>query len=331
MEKKPSLLNWFAYMFTPFGGISGPIFEYKLFEYILDIGNRKPIESSSRSRKTAKSRWLEALFWGTFNYFFFSKVQISFYSQPFYVNANWFVKLILMLACTCGQACKYFPAWSPVEAGIYETGVAECDLIEDYYDVSNLTILDLLKSESIGIWLQRWNHSSHIFFKHYVFYPLLDGGYGYAIAHHSVFIASAIWHGFDPVYYLLLPEMICSTVADNIILRYCPFNEMPFWGKLVYHFWVILAMFNSTSTFWYRTSEAFFFVRRSNNYIGTIITVAVFVFCEILTLVKRPPKRIKKDGNEKKVIKDEIKKEIAEDEHKKVTKDGDEDSKEKKD
>ncbi|OHT10969.1 MBOAT family protein [Tritrichomonas foetus] len=303
LKEKPSFLNWMAYMLTPMGGSSGPIVEFKLFDYILNIGNRKPISADSLSRQLARRRWFEGIFWSAFNFVFMQYVQISFYSQEFYIKSPAFIKLIFMLLCTCAQACRYFPAWNPVEAALYEVGLAESDLVEDIYDISNMTIVDLLSSPSVGIWLQRWNHSSHIFFKRYLFYPLLDNGYGYNIAHHSVFVASALWHGFEPVYFLVLPEMLCSTVADSTMLRYIPYNKMPTWMKGLYHFWVILSMFNTTSTWWYRSKYAFFFVRKSNNYIGTIIIFTVFVAGELLKLVKKPPpkvRNIKKDDEKAK-------------------------------
>lgn len=294
MKQKPSFLFWFAYLFTPIGAFSGPTFEYNLFDYILDCGNRPKIASNSRSRKMAIRRWLEGILFSVFNVLFMSSVGIGFYSQPFFLKSPTFVRLLLMLVCTCGQACRYFPAWSTIEASIYELGLGESELINDFYDVSNMSIFDLLASNSVGIWLQRWNHSSHIFFKRYLFYPLYDNNYGYAIAHHSVFIASALWHGFEPVYFLVLPEMICSTIADDLILQYLPYEKMPIWLKPIYHFWIILCMFNTTSTWWYRTYDSFFFVRRSVKYLGTIIIFTVFIIMFALSLIKPPKKRPRK-------------------------------------
>lgn len=309
MKQKPPFLHWFAYLFTPIGAFSGPTFEYILFEYILDVGNRPKIASNSRSRKMAIRRWLEGILFSIFNVFFMKKVGIEFYSQPFFLNSPTFVRLLLMLVCTCGQACRYFPAWSTIEASIYEFGLGESGLVNDFYDVSNMSMFDLLTSNSIGIWLQRWNHSSHIFFKRYLFYPLYDNHYGYAIAHHSVFIASALWHGFEPVYFLVLPEMICSTVADDLILQYLPYEKMPIWLKPIYHFWIILCMFNTTSTWWYRTYDSFFFVRKSVKYLGTIIIFAVFFIMMILSFIKPPKKRTR------------AKKEVKVDENKESKKD----------
>lgn len=302
--KKPTFLEWCAYCLTPMGGNSGPIFEFKVFEYILTVGERPKISPDSKSRKQANLRFFTGIFWSIFNIIFINKVQISFYSQPWFTRQNVFVRFLLSMACTIGQICRYFPAWHPVEAGIYETGVCETALVDDFYDCSNMGLIQLLTTPSVGSWLQTWNHTSHIFFKRYLFYPLLDGGYGYSFAHHFVFVVSALWHGFEPVYLMCLPELIASSVADQLINKYFPSSSRGLLGNIFYHFFKATSMLNSISTFWYYTVDAFFFVRKSNGFIGTIMTFGVFIFMIIYSHIVKAPQSKPKEEEDKTPIKE---------------------------
>ena len=297
LEEKPPFLEWFAYMMTPFGACSGPFYEFKLFTVVLELGQREHIKPGSRSRKRANLRWFSALFWDLFNLVFMKYGAITFYERPFYKNQHWIVRSLLCLVCTWIQSCRYFPAWHPCDAANYEAGVGESEFITEFDDISNLGMYDLLTSPSIGGWLQRWNHSAHIFWKRYLFYVLLDAKYPYSIAHHSTFIASALWHGFEPVYFMVLPEMISSTIADEIILKYWPAEKRGIVGNILYHYWKIMAMYNSTSTWWYRSYHAFWYVRRSHDYSMTYLTFAIFVLVEIYAAIF--PMRKQKKGEEK--------------------------------
>lgn len=301
LEKKMSLEEWISYIFTPYGSASGPVYCYKVHDYILTIGEKPKLSDESISHKTAFKKFISLPFWILFSFFALKITPISFYKKPFFVNSNVVVRLLLMLVCTFFHTVRYFTAWVSVEAGIYETGVAESGLC-DFDDISNLTIFDVLMSKSVGVWLQKWNHSAHIFWKNYFLYPLLDSGVKYSIANPSVFVASALWHGFHPVYYMLLPEMLASTTADRII--HSLFGDTDNFSlpmKVLNTFWVWLSMFDTTASWWYRTYDSYFFVKKSNDYLGTILVFLVFIIFEVLSIFKKPlPKNTKKEESKTK-------------------------------
>jgi hypothetical protein len=225
--------------------------------------------------------------------------EISFYSAPFYVNRPWLIRGVMCVGCTILQSCRYFSAWHPVEAAIYELGLGENELVDDFKDISNGTILDLFDAKSCNEWLRSWNHSAHIFWKRYLFYPLKDSGVPYSIAHHSTFAASAIWHGFHAVYYLCLFEMLGSVIADEILLKNFPLSEMSIFGRVLYFLWEQTVMFTAVCSWWYHTATAFFFVRKTHYFTGSIAIVALLVPMLLYSaLVKKTkPKR----AEEKKV------------------------------
>ncbi|KAH0790500.1 MBOAT family protein [Histomonas meleagridis] len=306
LDKKMSLVEWISYTFTPYGATSGPNFNYKIHEYILETGTRPHVSDDSISHKYAKKRFIMIPVWVILTIVAMKITPISFYSKPFYVNSPAIIRLLLTIFCTFFHTIRYFVAWQSVEAGIYETGAGESGLCE-IDDISNLNIFEVLTSDTIAIWLQRWNHSAHIFWKRYLLYPLLDHGCPYWLANPMVLGVSAMWHGFNPVYYLLLPEMIAAQKADLLIHQMFGdvANVGPIVVRLIYRFWIWMSMFNATSTWWYRTFDSFFFVRRSNGYLGTILTFGTYGVMLILSLIiKKPQKKNnedKKDEDKKKI------------------------------
>ena len=298
LYKKPSLLEWLTYIFTPFGAFSGPATCYKVHDFMFDVGEKPRISDDSKSHKEARKRFLMIPFWLILAFLSIKIAKIEFYSMPFYVNSNHFMKVVLMIICAMFHAAKYFAAWQSVEAGIYETGAGESGITE-FDDISNLTIFDVLMSDSNGIWLQRWNHSAHIFWKRYLLYPLLDHGVKYSIANPLIFVFSALWHGFYPVYYMLLPEMIAAVSADQLINHMFPnlLKTTPIFINVIYRFWIWWSMLVTTSTWWYRSAEAFIFVRKSQDFFGSIVIFLVFIIAKITSLFIKPKRHQRKTEN----------------------------------
>lgn len=300
LDAKPPFFEWFTYLFTPFGAFSGPVTCYKIQEYIFKAGERPRISDDSESHKAARKRFYMTFFWIIFSYISLKYAKIEFYSKPFYVNSSLPIKVILMMVCAFLHTIKYFSAWQPVEAGLYETGCAESGLC-NFLDISNLTIIDVLMSDSNGIWLQRWNHSAHVFWKNYLLYPLLDLKVPYWIAHNLIFVFSALWHGFYPVYYMLLPEMLMATTADQLINGMFPdlLTKGNIFVRILYRFWIWMSMLVPTSTWWYRTADAFIFVRQSQKYFGSFLILLVLILAKITSFfVKVKPRKRKVAQNE---------------------------------
>ncbi|OHT13908.1 MBOAT family protein [Tritrichomonas foetus] len=315
LKEKPPLLEWMTYVFSPFGSTSGPNSCYKIQEFTFGVGERPRISDDSKSHKAARKRFYMTFFWLVVSFISIKYANIEFYKRPIYVNANYIGKLLLMMVCTLLHTVKYFSAWQSVEAGLYETGAGESGITE-FDDISNLTIFDVLMSDSVGIWLQRWNHSAHIFWKNYLLYPLLDLGVKYSLANPLIFVFSALWHGFHPVYYMLLPEMLAATTADQLINGMFPnlIKNGNFVVVLIYRFWIWMSMLVTTSTWWYRSADAFFFVRKSQDYFGTILIFIVFAVVKVTSLFIKVKPRVRKPAvNDSKA--EEIKKETTEKEN----------------
>lgn len=320
LQGKPSLLEWLTYCFTPFGGFSGPITCFKVQQYMFGVGERPKISDDSRSHKEARKKFYLTFLLIILSYISMKYANIAFYSRPIYVNAPLPLKVVLMVFCGLLHTIKYYSAWHSVEAGIYETGVAEAG-IGEFYDISNLTIWDVLMSESNGVWLQRWNHAAHLFWKHYLLYPLLDKGVPYQIANYSTFLGSALWHGFYPVYYMLLPEILAASTADRLINGMFPnILSSNIFVRIIYRFWIWMSMMVPTSTWWYRSADAFIFCRKSQKFLGPILIFVILIIAKIMTFfipIKKKPRRIPNQNPPKEEPKEEEKEKQKEDEKEK--------------
>ena len=313
---KPPLLEWLTYCFTPFGAFSGPITCFKVQQYTFGVGERPRISDDSKSHKEARRKFYLTFLLIVLSYISMKYGNISFYYSPLYLNAPLPLKVVLMVFCGLLHTIKYYSAWHSVEAGVYETGVAEAGIVA-FDGVSNLTVWEVLMSDSNGIWLQRWNHSAHLFWKHYLLYPLLDKGVKYSYANYSTFIGSALWHGFYPVYYMLLPEMLAASTADRLINGMFPdiLTKGNIFVRIIYRFWIWMSMMVPTSTWWYRSAEAFIYCRKSQKFLGPILIFVVLIVAKILTFfipIKSKPRKVPNPSNPPKEPKEEAPKDKEE-------------------
>ena len=288
--EKPSLIRWLSYCLSFFGASCGPSYEYKIYEYTLSIGSRPPLDPNSKSAKVALRKYLSSFLSILSAGYILPLAKISFYQSEFYLNRSLPVRILLIFLLTILQFSRYLPAWHAVEAASYQFGIAESDLLLNFDDISNKELLVRIFSRSAGQWSQEWNHSTHLNLKRYIFYPLYDNGYGYFLAHNSVYIVSALWHGFHPVLYLGLPEMLFSTLADTIFLKHFPQSPNdPIWRKIIDVAWMWFAMLGPTCTWCYRTYSSFILVRNTVYWIPPLINVLAFVVAEIVQMVHKAP------------------------------------------
>ncbi|EAX97279.1 MBOAT family protein [Trichomonas vaginalis G3] len=294
LTEKPSLFEWLSYCLTPFGGSTGPFFEFKYFDLMVTDHERAHIKSDSESRKLALFKYFGSFGWAVATVIGFKYCKLSTYYDPNYLNKPLIVRLALMILITSFQAIKYFSAWWLVEASLYEFGFLESDLVDSKESPSftNESFLYVIKSETCGQWMQRWNHSTHIFGKNYLFFRLLDAKYSYTLAFSAVFVCSALWHGFRPVYYMILPELLIAISADKRLNKILP-NSDNFLVVFLKRCWVVFTMLSATATWWSSTAQAFFYVRKTVNFAPQIFELIVLI---ILYLI--PVKTEKKEKKE---------------------------------
>ncbi|OHT05591.1 MBOAT family protein [Tritrichomonas foetus] len=243
--------------------------------------------------KIAFKRYLYA-----FVYAAFVQVGMIYISMDSTYKASWFekvpllIKPIVMAALTAIQASRYFPAWMLVDSGFYEFGLGSAGIVE-HDEVSNLTMIDTLKSPTCDEWMRRWNHTTHLFWKNYLFTRLLNNGFGKGFSNMMVFICSMAWHGIRFIYLGMLPEAFLCMKVDAFWNQKFPQKDASSFIKFLHNLWVVCSMLYCTSTWYYPSFEDFLFVRKKVSFIIPII--AVFIFIIVLVMPK------KKEGAKPKV------------------------------
>ena len=289
LDEKPSFLNWFAYCMTPYGAFGNPFIEYKLFDYALDVGNRKPI--SEDDKKLALNRYLWSFVYAAVNLFTMNYIDETIYDSEFYTNLVWCLKILFMVVITFIQLSRYFTAWYCVEAGYFALGLYSSDIIPGD-EVQNNQLTYILQSTSCTEYMRRWNHTTHLFWKNYLYTRMLNCGFKPFTADTAVFAASCTWHGFRPVFYIMFPETIAIMSADKMLQKTFPLEESSsVIKKLAYNAWTILMMAYACSTFYYPSVRRFISFRNSVYWSPFILAIGVVILCKIKAKSQKKTKK----------------------------------------
>lgn len=290
VPEPPSLLVWLAYAFTPYGCISNPFIEFKPWEVALHCGERPASAVPERDHALARFRFFGAFLWAAFAQTSMEIVTYeTTYASKWFEQVPWFLRAIAVIPITTCLASRYFAGWWLVEAGFAEFGLPSAGIIgED--EISNLSMLEVLKSPTCDEWMRRWNHTTHLFWKNYLFTRMLNIGYSAGAANTMVFVCSMLWHGFRPVYLLNLPEAFLMMKADKFWNAKFPQRPDTPIMNAFHHFMVIWGMMYSTSSWYFPWIKQFLRVRVMVCFGAPI---AYFVIAVIVALLPSQKKKEK--------------------------------------
>jgi hypothetical protein len=280
--ERPSLLEWFAYCLTPFGSFGNPFIEFRIFDFMLDVGSRPPISEEEYKRAICQYKW--SFVHAIFQLFAWSHVNETAYESDLYVNSSVLSKLGLMIFFTHVQLGRYFPSWYCVEAAFIALGLMNNDVIPGE-ECLNLDYSYAMRSPTCREYLRRWNHTTHLFWKNYLYTRMLDRGWSILLSDAAVKVATAIWHGFRPTFYWMIPEVIFLVNVDRMLIEVFPLEARPpLWKRLLYGTWTLLEMSYVSCTFYYPSTATYFKVRNSFYWIPEFLTVTVFGVCTLRKL-----------------------------------------------
>jgi hypothetical protein len=290
LSKPPSLLRYAAWVITPYGGFSGPFYEYTFFEQCLNCGNRAtPIPEEDFA--AAKFKFL-----GGIPHAIYIAVAMEIityenvYVADWYLNLHPIVRSFVLPFVTCSCALRYFPIWWEVEAGLVAMGMSSNGLVPGE-ELSNMSMWYVCQSESVDDWFRRWNHSTHVHWKNYLFTRMLRAGFGRDPANYAVFTASMVWHGFRPVYCMMLPENFLMILVDQFWNNKFPVTDKsPNWIHWLHRAVVVYSMLYTTSTFFWPWVPQFFYVRGTVWYLPDLL----YLFIGVVVFVW-PKGRVKKE------------------------------------
>jgi hypothetical protein len=287
LSRRPDAIEIFAFFITPFGGTTGPCYEFCYFDWMLDAPHRPRTEWGSPVRKRAIMYYLLSFAQAGVSLWLSPYCTIEFYHGEFYMGAPWAAKLVLMVLVSLFWAGKYYVTWYAVQAALVESGIGDCPFGKEE-DWSNMTIWWFLESLSMAEWFQRWNHSTHLFWKNYLYFRVLNAGGPRWIGRALVFVFSSAWHGLKPSYYLVLPEVLLFMWGDRKLLKKFPMSKTdPLWKRLIRHVYVIIGMFSSASGWWFGSFEAYWHIHTSHYFGPAVVGAVLYTIVLFLPNAKR--------------------------------------------
>lgn len=286
VQKKPSFLEFAAYCLTPIGSFTNPFIEYKIFDFVLDRGER-PEPTSDIDRHNANFKFFGSFLWVFETLLVMKFVSYDWYYSDWYLNLNFLIRSLVVIVSSFLLVCRYFCVWWMVEAGLSEVGAFSSKIVPDD-EASNLSFWKILQSGTIQNWMRNWNHTTHLFWKNYLMVRLLINKISPLLANRAVFIASCGWHGVRPVYFLMVPEMFLALQADASLDKAYPYQDIrsPVL-RFIRKFWVAYEMLYTVSTWFYPSSSEFFYLRKTVYFFPSIISALVLIFSNIVLLKKK--------------------------------------------
>lgn len=278
----PPFADFFAYIITPFGAFSNPFIEYKSFDYLLNAYTRKN-EIKSDEKKKAFFKFICGIIYSIISKLAMDNLNFSFYHSDFYLKQIIPVRMLMVIGTTVALSHRYYPAWSFIEAGLFELGLLTNGFV-DGDDVQNNSYIYCLLSTSYVEWMRRWNHTTHLFFKNYVFTRLLNIGVSSFVSGIIVNFSSSIWHGFHPMLFLMLPENILNEQADTLWHKLYPITDntstLVIW---LHRFFVWLSVFYGASTWYFPSMECFFYLRKTVYFFSPVTSLLLITYLKTHT------------------------------------------------
>lgn len=296
----PSFLHFFAYAITPYGSFSNPFIEYKLFDFMLNRGNYDGNKISKEEHKFALFRFVCSFLWSGAVLFIMDHITYDTFFTGFYAQMPVIIRMFLIPVISGCLALRYFPGWWLVEAGFYEIGLGSCGFVK-FDEFSNLSMYIVCQSRTADEWMRTWNHTTHLFWKNYLFTRMLNAGFSAVSANYAVFFFSMAWHGIRPVYYLILPEVYLYLAVDKMWNSVFPQYEDSPWYVVVFHqAWTVITMLYVTSTWYFPWTYQFIEIRKTVYFLPTILSIVLLISLYIIKAFKKTPM---KDPNGKPIWK----------------------------
>lgn len=270
--KKPTFMEWVAYCFTPFGAIANSFYGYRLFDYLLDIGNRQQ-NVSEKSRSKAIGCLGRSVIYGLIYFCFRHYFSLSFYQSEFFLSLNIIIRIILVLFLGVIIFSKDFMFWKVVDASLYEAGFDDSGIAPES-EYTSLTFEYLLSTKTIKDWSFAFNHTNEVFWLNYLTSRGPESGLGPSVVGWIAYFAKAIYKGLCGGIMLASFEKSLFSQAEKVLRAVVPRYTKSIWPT--YLFAQITMIMNRTSMR-FKTTYTFFYVNYVIYFIFWIISAIIVV------------------------------------------------------
>lgn len=291
LTKKPTFYEWLAYCFTPFGAVAPSFYEFRLFNLILDLGEKqRKISEESRLKALnclKQSSLYFSIYFGFRHYFGF-----SFYKSDFFLSFNVFVRIFLVLFLGAIIYSRFFMQWKAVDAGLFQAGFLDSGILDED-EFTSLSLFNLLSKKKISEFGKAFNHTVNLFRSNYLSSRSNDSGLNQSLYNGISFVLKPFLKGPYGGYFLGVFEKKLFVTAEKFIQILAPnYTENFLWVE--YAFTQIFMIANKASIR-FKTIYAFIYVNFVILFFFWICASVIIVVGYFLT----------KSGNDKNKIEEE--------------------------
>lgn len=294
--KKPSFIEWVAYCFTPFGSISNSFYEYKFFDYILDLGNNSQ-KVSDKSRSKAIGCLLRSAIYGSIYFCFRHYFDLKFYESEFFLSLNIIIRIILVLFLGVIIFSKDFMFWKVVDASLYEAGLADSGITVPEDEYTSLTFEYLLSKKTIKDWSFSFNHTNEVFWLYYLSKRGPESGLGPSVIGWISYFAKVIYKGFYGGIMLASFEKSLFQKAEKVIATVVPRYTKSLWP---YYLFAQITMTMNRTSMRFKTTFTFFYVNYVIYFVFWILSAIIVVAGMFLIKPEEAVQEKKEDDHAKK-------------------------------
>lgn len=290
LNQKPSFFEWCAYCFTPFGAISTPIYEFRLFRHLLNLGLH-PERVTEQSRQRAINSIKRSFIHGSIYFMFRHLLSIRFYQSDFFNSCPLFLRIIFYLFLSIIFLSKHFMMWGAVESGYHQAGIGDAENIVNS-DFSNETMIHLLTRTNISAWRQSWDHNFQMFWSYYIKSRIIKIGLGNTLEQiififgkplYKGFYGGSILGGVEVTIYAKIGKM-----AESIFRKYTT-SFIP--GMIIAQ----SLMLANKSSVRFKTLYSFFLVNYKVDFFFWIFSLAVFLYYHFVFKKHVQQEKVKQD------------------------------------
>lgn len=316
VDRMPSLIEFYSYIYYYGGVLVGPCYEY--IDYI-NYTNLNMFKSDKS--KNIPSTLIPSLICVSKALLCYVGVLVSGYfpvmgyinTKQFYNNndLSFLYRLFYIWFAVGLHKFKYYFAWKLSEAGCISSGLAYNGIDNKtqqykFNRLTNINILDVELATNFSIITNNWNIGVNNWLKHYIYFRV---PYNKSIANLVTKLVSAFWHGFYSGYYLMFTTAWLVNESDTIlqVIFSTYFYSVDHHNKTIKHYYSNIHKYIWITLTWCITlfelcyiACSFVLLRarwgyaawKSIYFIGHIIPIVIVIAGKIIGKSKKSNKRV---------------------------------------
>ncbi|OHT03275.1 hypothetical protein TRFO_29365 [Tritrichomonas foetus] len=290
VSQRPSFVEWFAYCFTPFGATSTPIFEYRYFDSLLNVGvEENGTKVSEENEKEALSSLRVSIYFGLIHFLSSHYFRYSFYCSDSFLNMNIVLRIFFVLLLSLSSLIKNCMQWEALRAGLLQAGMGDFSF-SHIKEFCNCRIFDIIKCKTISEWGKCYNSTCSHFWSFYFTERINEIGLGYTLPKIITFFVKPLFKGLYGALFLGNIEKKLYGRAEKALVELT--KDASYSQGLTYAFAQIV-MFLAKATICFKTAKSFIIISFSVNFYFWMFSILLIACQRIIVKMSKHEKEQK--------------------------------------